>query len=620
MLVASDVLARHPEDRVLGTVIGGKYAIIDVLGVGGFGCVYEAIQAPVGRPVALKLVHQRHLADEHLRQRFFREAKVVAQLTDPTVVTLYDYGDEPDRGLYMVFELVRGRTLHQVIKSGPQDPFWTAHILVQVLAALEEAHAMGMVHRDIKPGNVMVVEDAQGRQRARLLDFGIAKVVAGGGADENSLETKEGLVLGTPRFMSPEQARGSGEIDARSDLYSLAVLGYAILAGKNPFERNSVIETIMAHVQTPPPPLDPALGVPAGLEAVLRKALEKDPGARYQTAREMASAIHDVFDSVGGSSRSSGPRSSVGGMPLGAAVSGLATPTPAPISSIEQIAVQSPASAYAPTTLTPRPFAGPEAAAAGDLTQAGSANTDQPTGDGPLAPPPPSPKGPIILAVVGLLALVFVGGLYARQNFGSSEAPIVASQLPVAPTSEELFESAKALAVKGRMDDASAALLSAFRSAPGQEEAMALYRRAAEDADLSKLLKKPSLRAFAPPDEVVAEPAPPIDASPSPAPAGPGLDLSKKAPPSETTSRKANRPDRPSQRATTQRPRRSTRRATESKPSPTPEATISQAVERKIPEPQPPAAADKKVGGTDAPAKPGTVTSKKPKKLEVPEF
>ena len=294
-MVSQKVLERFASDEVLGQVIGGKYGVIDVLGIGGFGAVYEAIQEPVMRPVALKLVHQRHLSDDQLRQRFFREAKVVAQLTDPTVVTLYDYGEETDRGLYMVFELVRGRTLHQVIKSGAQDPFWVAHIILQVLSALEEAHSMGMVHRDIKPGNVMVVQDSQGRQRARLLDFGIAKVIPGQDG-ESSLATREGLVLGTPRYMSPEQARGRADVDARSDLYSLAVLAYAMLAGKNPFERTSVIETIMAHVQMPPPALDGSLGVPPAFEQVLCRALNKHPDDRYQSAADMAAAIHEVFD------------------------------------------------------------------------------------------------------------------------------------------------------------------------------------------------------------------------------------------------------------------------------------------------------------------------------------
>ena len=413
--VDKTVLEQHPKDENLGAVIGGKYGIIDVLGVGGFGCVYEAIQEPVGRPVALKLVHKRHMADEHLRQRFFREAKVVAQLTDPTVVTLYDYGEEADRGLYMVFELVRGRTIHQVIKSGPQVPAWTAHILVQVLSALGEAHGRGMIHRDIKPGNIMVVEDAHGRQRARLLDFGIAKVVASSDGD-SSLETKEGLVLGTPRYMSPEQARGSGDVDARSDLYSLAVLGYAMLAGSNPFERTSVIETIMAHVQTPPPPLDPALKVPPAFEAVLAKALEKAPDDRFQTAREMEQAIQAAFGdaeawSVSPSAEDSGASYARGRSVLGAAVSGLATPTPRP------------------GMATPRPFSDPDAIGF-EPTQA-SPSQDLSSGGDPL-PTPASNRGPALWALVGVVAVAVMVGLWMWQE--QERAAPVAEPLTPAPT------------------------------------------------------------------------------------------------------------------------------------------------------------------------------------------
>ena len=330
-----------------------------------------------------------------MRQRFFREARVVAQLTDPAVVTLYDYGEEAEQGLYMVFELVRGRTVHQVIRSGPQDAYWVAHIMLQLLSALEEAHGMGAVHRDIKPGNVMLVEDTQGRQRARLLDFGIAKVIANEDG-ESSHETKEGLVLGTPRYMSPEQARGKGNVDARSDLYSLAVLGYALISGKNPFERPSVIETIMAHVQTPPPPLDTSLDVPSGFEAVLQKALEKDPAHRFQSAVEMSAAIHAVFDAaaMAEARATSAASSSVRGQSLGSSISGLATPTPPPA-----------------VTSTPRPFAGPDVV---DPTH--GAPVSAPGTHSEVLPRPDRPRMPMILAAFCLGLGLVVGVLWLQQR------------------------------------------------------------------------------------------------------------------------------------------------------------------------------------------------------------
>jgi serine/threonine protein kinase len=297
VLVPKKVLEKYPNDPVLGRVVGGKYAVVSVLGVGGFGAVYRAVQEPVGRHVALKVVHSQHVQDAEMRARFFREARVVARLSDPSVVTLFDYGEEPTVGLYMVFELVSGRNLGQLLEEGPQDPVWTAYILLQVLRALGEAHRMGMVHRDIKPANMMVVDNSRGQQTVRLLDFGIAKVQAAEGG-EASLATREGLVLGTPRYMSPEQAKASADVDARSDLYSLGVVAYALVAGRNPFERPSVVETIMAHVATPPPPLPAHLHVPPAFEAVLMKALEKEPSARFQDADEMAAAVVSAFPHV----------------------------------------------------------------------------------------------------------------------------------------------------------------------------------------------------------------------------------------------------------------------------------------------------------------------------------
>ncbi len=482
VVVDESVLEAYPDDTNLGAVIGGKYGLIDVLGLGGFGCVYEAIQEPVGRHVALKLVHKRHLADDQLRQRFFREARVVAQLTDPSVVTLYDYGEEADRGLYMVFELVRGRTLHQVIKSGPQEAFWTAHIVLQVLAALEEAHAQGMVHRDIKPGNVMVVEDAQGRQRARLLDFGIAKVIARGDAD-SSLETREGLVLGTPRYMSPEQARGRGDVDARSDLYSLAVLAYAVLSGTNPFERSSLIETIMAHVQMPPPPLDADLGVPAAFEAVLMKALQKDPADRFQDAPEMAEAIHRAFDA--GEASGDMPRPTPVGNALGAAVSGLATPTPRS------------------ALPTPRPFADPEAVALGDVTQGSASGGAGQSSQSGVLPRPAATSWPLMLgAALALMAVTAVVAVLGYQFLGPGHAVLVEplGAPPPLSTPKPTGPVARAMASleSGQTDRAVAGLVEAFEALPDTDARASFYQRLADERQLAPLLRLPELQRFGP--------------------------------------------------------------------------------------------------------------------------
>ncbi len=296
VLVRPNRAKKAKDDMVLGRVVAGRYAVYDQLGAGGFGAVYRAIQEPIGRPVALKVVHPRHGEDADLRARFFREARLVAKLRHPVVVTLHESGEAPGVGLYMVFELVDGGTLDRLLEEGPQDPIRVTHVCLQLLQALGEAHRLGVVHRDIKPANVMLVREPTGEERVRLLDFGIAKLV--GASRTDTVETREGIVVGTPRYLSPEQARGASEIDHRTDLYSLATLAYALLAGKNPFERPSAVQTIIAHMQEPVPMLDPALGVPPALEAVLRRALEKAPEARFASAGEMAEAMRQVFPNV----------------------------------------------------------------------------------------------------------------------------------------------------------------------------------------------------------------------------------------------------------------------------------------------------------------------------------
>ena len=299
VLLAPEVLSEHPDDTLLGRVVGGKFAIVDVLGVGGFGAVYRAIQSPVGRHVAVKIIHPQNDTQGHLRTRFFREAKVVSRLSDSATVTLYDYGEGSDGQLYMVFELIEGRPLGAVLRGGRLSPDRVPPLLIQILGALAEAHRIGCVHRDLKPGNIMIARGTLGDETAKVLDFGIAKVGRGETPDpslELSMETREGVVLGTPKFMSPEQARGQ-EVDSRSDLYSLGCVAYAMLAGRPPFDGGSAVDILMAHVGLAPTPFAPALGVPPALEAIVLRALAKDPAARFQTAEDMARALLDL---VGG--------------------------------------------------------------------------------------------------------------------------------------------------------------------------------------------------------------------------------------------------------------------------------------------------------------------------------
>ncbi len=283
----------HPHDHLLGRMLKERFAVVGVLGEGGMGAVYKAIQQPVGRPVALKVINS-DMDDPHISARFFQEARVVSRLSDPSIVTLYDYGEAEDGSLYMVFEFIHGRLMFDMLRDGRFAANRAVDIGLQVLGGLVEAHAMGLVHRDLKPENIMVTTNNLGEEKAKVLDFGIAKVVT---AEDSGVRTREGIVLGTPRYMSPEQAQDL-PLDGRSDLYSLGVILYELLTGQAPFTRGAAIEILMAHINTPPPTIDPGLGVPPALVSVVMKALNKRPDERYPDAETMAKALRNALNSA----------------------------------------------------------------------------------------------------------------------------------------------------------------------------------------------------------------------------------------------------------------------------------------------------------------------------------
>jgi len=294
---------RNRDDPLLGRVLGGKYPLVGTIGRGGMGAVYLAIQEPIGRQVAIKVIRSGvgAAAGESLRARFFREARAVASLSHPSIVTLHDYGQEEDGTLYMVLELLRGRDLSRIVKEEGALPAERAvAITCQVLGALQEAHAAGLVHRDLKPQNIMLLPapgggDQKGApwegEQAKVLDFGIAKLLRSSdeGARE-TFETRQGIVVGTPHYMAPEQATGR-TLGPATDLYALGVVLYELLAGSAPFNGTTPLEVLMAHQLHPVPPLPEALGLPSALELVIRRALAKDPTARWPDARSMAEAL-----------------------------------------------------------------------------------------------------------------------------------------------------------------------------------------------------------------------------------------------------------------------------------------------------------------------------------------
>jgi serine/threonine protein kinase len=279
-----------PSDPWIGRTIAQKYLIHELIDRGGMGLVYKATDLALDRPVAVKMLDREMTADPTLVARFHREARAASRLNHPNSVTVIDFGQADDGTLFMALEFLPGRNLARVIAN--EFPVGTARVVKigsQVLAALTEAHALGIVHCDIKPENVMLETRRDEKDAVKVLDFGIAKL-----RDiKGPRLTVKGLVCGTPGYSSPEQARGE-ELDPRSDLYSVGVLLYELLSGKLPFEASSPGALVAKMLVEPPVPLHvrrPDILVPADLEAVVMKALSPDRESRFTSADEFRQAL-----------------------------------------------------------------------------------------------------------------------------------------------------------------------------------------------------------------------------------------------------------------------------------------------------------------------------------------
>jgi eukaryotic-like serine/threonine-protein kinase len=296
-----------PVDPLLGRVIAGKFAVNERLGAGAMGIVYRATQTLLERTVAIKVLHREFAADAQFADRFWREAKAASRLDHPNSIRVLDFGQESDGLLYLAMEYVEGDDLFDwKAQRGPLAPKTIVELLSQVLAALAVAHDMGVVHRDLKPENIMIVRGMSDEGRAidivKVCDFGIAKILDSSresGHEPQRKHSTTGLVVGTPAYMSPEQARGERQ-DARSDLYAVGVVLYELLAGRVPFEAESLLGVALKHVsERPERPSSRAAGVEPGLEAICLKAMSKTPSDRYQTAREMRLALQQVASQLG---------------------------------------------------------------------------------------------------------------------------------------------------------------------------------------------------------------------------------------------------------------------------------------------------------------------------------
>ena len=260
-----------------GDVFGG-FRIESIAGRGGMGVVYRAVQLDLGRPVALKLIASDRAADPAFRERFQRESRLAALIDHPNVVPVHGAG-EAEGQLYLVMRYVPGTDLHRLLKrDGPLEPMRAAEIVAQVGSALDAAHAAGLVHRDVKPANVLIAGD-----HAYLGDFGLTRLLS---SEEQLTET--GQWLGTTDFSSPEQLQGE-RIDARADIYSLGCVLHAALLGGPPFPRSTVPATLLAHLHDPPP-RPSERGAPEGFDRVMARALAKHPADRYPSAGDLGRA------------------------------------------------------------------------------------------------------------------------------------------------------------------------------------------------------------------------------------------------------------------------------------------------------------------------------------------
>ena len=300
----ADSLPENDTDPLLGMVINQKFKITQAIAVGGMGTIYRGEQLVLARPVAIKVLNPSYTAnlrDPAFQKRFFLEASILSRLQHPNIVTVFDYGRidgmEADR-FFMAMEFLPGETLHRRLRSrGRLTPPEAIAIARQLARGLREAHKHGVVHRDMKPSNVMLVPDEDGIEIVKILDFGLGKVLS----DDSEELTQQGSFLGSPRYMSPEQI-AHGKVDHRTDVYSLGVMLYQMLCGKVPFESDKSVQILIAHLQAPVPPMkqrNPEVDIPEALENFVRRCLEKNPDNRPGSMEDFVRQLRECASSLG---------------------------------------------------------------------------------------------------------------------------------------------------------------------------------------------------------------------------------------------------------------------------------------------------------------------------------
>jgi serine/threonine-protein kinase len=410
-------------DPLVGTVIAGKFKVHSLVASGGMGKVYRAEQAPLGRPVALKVLHMDPArADDtdqaQFKKRFLREANILAQLQHPNIVTVFDYGaieGESER-YFMAMEFLSGETLSQRIAERVRiEAPEVIRIALQLARGLTEAHAHNIVHRDLKPSNLMLIAGRGGEEVVKIVDFGIVKIV---GEQSQETVTQEGAFIGSPSYMAPEQIETGGKMDTRTDIYALGVILYQCLTGTVPFEAGSSIQMLMAHLNKTPQPMReraPQADIPDWLDELVMSCMEKAADRRPQTMDGIARVLAEADAAM----RSGRNLASITGMSMRLALHASPDTLVSP-SGQSLVAAPSARKTHSITTQGTAASVAPEAPIT-DGTRISAGGTK------------PTRSRLVLLAAAGGAALLALGGLVVVLSRAQGSPPVQAASPPSPP-------------------------------------------------------------------------------------------------------------------------------------------------------------------------------------------
>jgi eukaryotic-like serine/threonine-protein kinase len=424
-LQADATIADIQLDPLIGRVFEGKYRLDEGLGGGGMGTVYRATHLLIDRPVALKVLSQRFVGDQTAQQRFRREARAAGRMQHPNAVTVTDFGTTNDGYLYIVMELLEGRTLRDLLAhEAPLDPARAVSFMLQACAAVAAAHDAGLIHRDLKPANIFIEQRPNFAAVVKVLDFGVAKFVVEEHDDDYNTLTQVGALIGTPRYMSPEQCAGTVALTPASDVYSLGIILYEMLTGTAPFNGETHLAIALKQVSEPPhPPREIVASIPEALEQVVLHALAKNPNERPRDGNELRRELHAVAEDLGFEHESS------------------RAPT---FESLRSAGTESPSGRLVIDINTLRQVQAATAPAVGEQTrplQVGATYTNQPVISRVNVPVvrPPLKRSTLWIALLILLIAILGSGVLAARWWRGQDFRVVSQSTPTpTPTPEAM--------------------------------------------------------------------------------------------------------------------------------------------------------------------------------------